>query len=288
MEKKYAVIVFLLLAFIYGCDRNGTCALSVTTNEYVDVENVVDENCSHWWKFPIEMYVYDDPTPPECLCYGTNHPNARIDHRIAVPGQGIMPKKKYDLLQDALGAFISRGKKPHATIKEAVNRETARFWIKLMEEFKDSPSEGYGTYELHSEIRYRGFDYVSYSMSVQDGAPSSTQFRNFVWNWRTMRQLRIDEVIDMNKAEQLKQKIRKGAVKEVRDILEQPDYELPECAKDWPYDLSNFWIDEDGFVWRDEIGCCSGYTITRIEIRIKWADMRHLLRKDFMVPSFDL
>ena len=70
--------------------------------------------------------------------------------------------------------------------------------------------------------------------------------------------------------------------------IEKPDYDLPSCAKDWPYDLSNFWIDEDGFVWRDEIGCCTGYTITRIEIRIKWADMRHLLRKDFIVPSFDL
>jgi hypothetical protein len=157
-----------------------------------------------------------------------------------------------------------------------------------MEEFKDSPIAGYGMYELHSEIRYRGPDYVSYSMSVQDGAPSSTEFRNFVWNWRTMRQLRIDEVIDMNKAERLKQMIREGAVKEVRDILEQPDYELPECAKNWPYDLSNFWIDEDGFVWRDEIGCRTGYTITRIEIRVKWKDMRPLLRKDFIVPGGDL
>jgi hypothetical protein len=103
-----------------------------------------------------------------------------------------------------------------------------------------------------------------------------------------MRQLRIDEVIDMNKAEQLKQMIREGAVKEVRDILEQPNYELPECAKDWPYDLSNFWIDGDGFVWRDEIGCRTGYTITRIEIRVKWKDMRPLLRKDFIVPGGDL
>lgn len=285
MKKKYAVIVFLLLAFIYGCDRDGTCALSATANEYVDVENVVDENCSHWWKFPIEMYVYDDPTPPGFLCYGTNHPNARIDHKIAIPEQGIMPKKKYDLLQEAWGGFISRGKKPHDTIKEAVNRETAKYWIKLMEEFKDSPGEGYGMYELHSEIRYRGPDYVSYSMFVQYGAPSSTEFRNFVWNWSTMRQLRIDEVIDMNKAGQLKQMIRECAVKEVGDILGQPDYELPSCAKDWPYDLSNFWIDGDGFVWRDEIGYRTGLTITRVEIRLEWEDMRPLLRKDFQIPN---
>jgi hypothetical protein len=47
-----------------------------------------------------------------------------------------MPKERYDRLQSAIGAFITHGKKPHSTAKEAVKRETIKFWVKALEEFK--------------------------------------------------------------------------------------------------------------------------------------------------------
>ena len=282
MVRRVEFLVITAWAFM--CHAGISAA---TTNECGAVDSAGEAPSYMWWKFPIEMYEYDNPQPPKFLFEGTNCPQARIHHTIAIPGEGQMPKERYNRLQSAIGAFITHGKKPYCTVKEAVNRETIKFWVKALEEFKKDKDFDIecpiGWYELHSEIKYRGPKYVSYSMSEQDGSPSSTEFRNFVWSWDKMRQLRIDDVIDTKKIARLKAMIRAEGIKIVSDINESK-YEMPKGSEGWPYDLSNFWIDDQGFVWREEIGWRTGYTITRIEIRLSWHKMRPLLREDFTLP----
>ena len=244
-----------------------------------NVVHIVDENDSEWWKFPIEKYKYGVLEPPKFLWKGTNYPYASISHKIEIPGQGNIHKEKYDIFQSALGAFISHGKKPHNTIKEAVYRETVKFWIGHLDENKKRPQEAYGIYELNSHIPYRGPEYVSYCLSEQDGPPSGTIYSNFVWNWRTMRQLKIEEVIDMNKRQQLLEMMR-------NDVSEdEDDFEWPDWAKDWPRDVTNFWLDQDGVhwgYWAGEIFAgCNGH----MTISLTWDQLKPIVRKDFIVPS---
>ena len=244
-----------------------------------NVVHIVDENDSEWWKFPIEKYKYGVLEPPKFLWKGTNYPYASISHKIEIPGQGNIHKEKYDIFQSALGAFISHGKKPHNTIKEAVYRETVKFWIGHIDENKKRPQEAYGIYELNSHIPYRGPEYVSYCLSEQDGPPSGTIYSNFVWNWRTMRQLKIEEVIDMNKRQQLWEMMR-------NDVSEdEDDFEWPDWAKDWPRDVTNFWLDQDGVhwgYWAGEIFAgCNGH----MTISLTWDQLKPIVRKDFIVPS---
>jgi hypothetical protein len=243
-----------------------------------NVVHIVDEKDPEWWKFPIEKYEYGILEPPKFLWKGTNYPYASISHKIEIPGRGNIPKEKYDLLQSTLGAFISHGKKPHNTIKEAVYRETVKFWIGHIDEHKRCPQDAYGIYELNSQIPYRGPEYVSYCLSEQDGPPSGTIYSNFVWNWKTMRQLKIEEVIDMTKSRQLWEMIR-------NDVSEDDDnFEWPDWAKNWPEDMTNFWLDRDGVhwgYWAGEIFAgCNGH----MTISLTWKELNPILRKDFIVP----
>ena len=241
-----------------------------------NVVHVIDENDPEWWKFPIEKYECAPGAPPEFLWKGTNYPYASISHKIEIPGQGNIPREKYDLLQSTLGAFISHGKNPHNTIKEAVYRETVKFWIGHIDENKKRPQDAYGIYELNSQIPYRGPEYVSYCLSEQDGPPSGTIYSNFVWNWRTMRQLKIEEVIDMSKRQQLWEMIRYEAADD--------DFEWPDWAKAWPKEMTNFWLDRTGVhwgYWAGEIFAgCNGH----MTISLTWEKLKPIVQKDFIIP----
>jgi hypothetical protein len=243
------------------------------------VVHVIDENDPEWWRFPIEKYEYGVLEPPKFLWEGTNYPYAGICHEIEIPGQGNIHKEKYDIFQSALGAFISHGKKPHNTIKEAVYRETVKFWTGHIDEHKKRPQDAFGIYELNSHIPYRGPEYVSYCLSEQNGPPGGTIYSNFVWDWRTMRQLKIEEVIDMGKRRQLWEMIRNDVSKD------DDNFEWPEWAKDWPTDMTNFWLDRDGVnwgYWAGEIFAgCNGH----MTISLTWEELSAILRKDFIVPT---
>ena len=247
-----------------------------------NVVHIVDENDPEWWKFPIEKYECGPGAPPEYLWKGTNYPYASISHKLEIPSRGNIPREKYDLLQSTLGAFISHGKKPHNTIKEAAYRETVKFWVGHIDEHKERPQDAYGIYELNSQIPYRGPEYVSYCLSEQDGPPSGTIYSNFVWNWRTMRQLKIEEVIDMSKRRQLWEMMRE----DVRRQFDYSEFVLPdEWAKTWPEDMTNFWLDRDGVhwgYWAGEVRAgCNGH----MTISLTWKELNPILRKDFIVPT---
>jgi hypothetical protein len=239
--------------------------------------HIVDENDPEWWRFPIEKYKYNVLEPPKFLWEGTNYPYASICHCIEIPRQGNIPKEKYDIFQSALGAFITQGKKPHATIKEAMHRENVKFWSGHIDEYRNRPKDAYGIYELFSSVVYRGPEYVSYSFSEQNGPPSGTLYRDFVWDWRTMRQLKIEEVIDMGKRQQLWEMIREEAVDD--------NFEWPDWAKEWPSDMSNFRLDVAGVYWGywagDIFAGCNGH----MTIFLPWEKLRPLLRIDFIVPT---
>jgi len=247
-----------------------------------NVVHIVDENDSEWWKFPIEKYECGGGAPPEFLWKGTNYPYASISHNIEIPGQGNISKEKYDIFQPALGAFITHGMKPHATIKESVYRETVKFWIGHIDENKQHPEKAYGIYELQSQVNYRGPEYVSYSFSEQNGPPSGTLYSNFVWNWRMMRQVKIDEVIDMSKRRQLWKMIRE----DVRRQFDYSQFVLPdEWAKDWPEDLTNFWIDNKGVYWQYWAGEVYAGCNGQVVVHFSWEQLRPLLRADFIMPT---
>jgi hypothetical protein len=240
---------------------------------------IIDENDPEWWKFPIEKYEYGDGTPPEFLWKGTNYPYASIGHSLEIPSQGNIPKEKYDLFHSTLGAFITHGKKPYETIKKAVYRETVKFWFKHIEENKKNPKNAYGIYMLNAHIPYRGPEYVSYCLSEQDGPPSGTVYSNFVWNWRTMRQLKLEEIIDMNKRRQLWEMIRKDLSKDNADFV------WPDWAKKWPTDMTNFWLDGKGVYWEYWAGeVFAGYN-GQITIFLSWEELKPIIRMDFTVPT---
>ena len=252
----------------------------IPTGEFNEnILHTTDVCDTEWWKFPIEKYEYGVGEPPKFLWKGTNYPYASISHSMEIPGQGNISKEKYDLLQSALGAFITHGKKPHATIKDAVYRETVKFWIKHLDENKKRPDDAYGIYELNSHVRYRGPEYVSYSLSEQDGPPSGTYYTDFVWNWRTMRQLKIDEVVDMGKRQRLWEMIRNEVSKD------DDNFEWPDWAKDWPRDMSNFWIDVKGVYWGYHAGDVYAGSNGHMEIFLSWEQLRPLLRNDFIRPT---
>ena len=244
-----------------------------------NIVHVIDETDPEWWKFPVEKYEYGVSEPPEFLWKGTNYPYASISHSMEIPGQGNISKPKYDLFQSALGAFITHGMKPHATIKDAVYRETVNFWVKHIDENKKRPEDAYGIYELNSQIRYRGPEYVSYSLSEQDGPPSGTYYADFVWSWRTMRQLKIDEVVDMAKRRRLWEMIRN----EVSD--NDGGFEWPVWAKDWPKDMSNFRLDTKGVYWGYYAGDVYAGSNGHMEIFLSWEQLKPLLRNDFILPT---
>ena len=57
-----------------------------------------------------------------------------------------------------------------------------------------------------------------------------------------MRQLKIEEVIDMNKRQQLWEMMR-------NDVSEdEDDFEWPDWAKDWPRDVTNFGLIKTVFI----------------------------------------
>jgi hypothetical protein len=116
-------------------------------------------------------------------------------------------------------------------------------------------------------------------MSEQDGPPSGTIYSNFVWNWRTMRQLKIEEVVDMNKRQQLWEMIRNDVSKD------DDNFEWPDWTKNWPKDMTNFWLDRDGVhwgYWAGEIFAgCNGH----MTISLTWKALNPILRKDFIVPT---
>jgi hypothetical protein len=178
-----------------------------------------------------------------------------------------------------LGAFITHGKKPYETIEKAVYRETVKFWFKHIEENKKNPKNAYGIYMLNAHIPYRGPEYVSYCLSEQDGPPSGTVYSNFVWNWRTMRQLKLEEIIDMNKRRQLWEMIRKDLSKDNADFV------WPDWAKKWPTDMTNFWLDGKGVYWEYWAGeVFAGYN-GQITIFLSWEELKPIIRMDFTVPT---
>lgn len=239
--------------------------------------HIVDETDPEWWRFPIEKYESDVSEPPKFLWEGTNYPHANVSHRIDIPQQGNIPKEKYDLFQSALGAFITGGMKPHATIKEAVYRQTVKFWARHIEKSKNRHEDYYGIYGLHSSVAYRGPEYVSYTLAEGD---VGTFHSDFVWNWRTMRQLKIEEVIDMGKRRQLWEMIREGAAEYGGESFEWPSW-----AKEWPRDMSKFRLDLAGVYWGYWAGDIFAGANGHMTIFLPWERLRPLLRNDFVMPS---
>ena len=239
------------------------------------------DNDTEWWKFPYEKYECSHFDPPSYLWEGTNFPYASISHALEIPSQGSMPKAKFDVFQSALGSVISHGKNPHFTIREAVKRETIKFWTEHIDEYRENPSDGYGIYEIHSKIVYRGPEYVSYSVSEQNGPPSGTIYSDAVWSWQLMRLLKIEDVIDMARCNHLAEML----VEALPDRLVNPDFKLPEWAKGWPSSFSNFLIDRDGVVWRYWAGdVCAGAN-GDMQLRLTWGQLRPVLRSDFILPT---
>lgn len=251
-----------------------------TGNFNENVVHIVDENDPEWWRFPVEKYEYNVLEPPKFLWEGTNYPYAGISHCMEIPQQGNIPKEKYDLFQSALGAFITNGKKPHSTIKDAVYRQTVKFWAGHIQEHRNNPKDAHGIYELRSAVVYRGPEYVSYALAEQDGPPSGTIYADFVWNWRTMRRLKIDEVIDMGKRKQLWEMIREEAAEYGGDNFEWPDW-----ARDWPRDMSKFRLDLAGVYWGYWAGDIFAGANGHMTIFLPWEQLRPLLRSDFAVPA---
>ena len=73
------------------------------------------------------------------------------------------------------------------------------------------------------------------------------------------------------------------------DVRRQFDYSqfvLPdEWAKDWPEDLTNFWIDKKGVYWQYWAGeVCTGCN-GQVVVHFSWEQLRPLLRTDFILPS---
>jgi hypothetical protein len=235
---------------------------------------------SEWWRFPYEKFIYNATTPPNPPFDGKNHPYADIDCEMEVPGRGNMPQDKFDALQSCLGKVISGGEKPHATVKDAAMTRTEKFWRDLIKECGDKPQDGYGILKLRSEIKYRGPEYVSYSFTEQDGPPSGTVSTNIVWNWKAMRPLRIEEVVDMSKKPLLAKMMRNA----VREDLGDGGHVLPDYAKDWPYDLTNFRIEADGIVFSCHVGEILIGGHGPYETILTWEQMRPVLRNDFVVP----
>ena len=82
-----------------------------------------------------------------------------------------------------------------------------------------------------------------------------------------------------NKRQQLWEMMR-------NDVSEdEDDFEWPDWAKDWPRDVTNFWLDQDGVhwgYWAGEIFAgCNGH----MTISLTWDQLKPIVRKDFIVPS---
>ena len=243
------------------------------------VEGTGDD--SEWWRFPYEKFICNANTPPDPPFAGRNHPYADLSCEMEIPGRGNMPQDKFDALQSCLGAVVSGGEKPHATVKEAVTTRTKTFWKNLIKECGDKPEDGFGILALGSEIKYRGPEYVSCSFTEQDGPPSGTVSTNIVWSWKAMRPLRIEEVVDMRKRPLLAKMMRDL----VREDLGDEETVLPGYAKDWPHDLSNFRIEADGIVFSCHAGDILAGGHGPYETVLAWERMLPVLRKDFVLPG---
>ena len=94
-----------------------------------------------------------------------------------------------------------------------------------------------------------------------------------------MRQLKIDEVVDMAKRRRLWEMIRN----EVSD--NDGGFEWPVWAKDWPKDMSNFRLDTKGVYWGYYAGDIYAGSNGHMEIFLSWEQLKPLLRNDFILPT---
>ena len=245
------------------------------------VENDPDEDGAQWWRFPIEKYECNDGNPPKLFNIGTNFPYAQIELTAEIPGRGTMSKARFDALQSAMGAVVSEGKRPHSTIREALQRELVKFWAGHLIKSRDR-NGGFGIFCVNAEIPYRGPEYVSFRVSKQDGPPSGTFYCNMVWDWQKMRPLKFCDIIDRQQREAFGELMRSELPNKVGD----PDYVLPDYAKDWPQEsvLEEFFLTEKGVVWEFWAGEVLVGANGHCMMLLSWEKLKPFLRDDFVIP----
>ena len=256
---------------------------AVPTGAFAETaERDPDEDGAEWWRFPIEKYESSDGNPPKLFNIGTNFPYARIDLSADIPGRGTMSKARFDALQSAMGAVVSDGKQPHSTIREALHREIVKFWSEHLTKSRNRDGR-FGIFCVNTEIPYRGPEYVSFRVSIQDGPPSGTFYRNMVWDWGKMRPLKFYDMVDKRHRTAFGELMRS----ELPDNVGDPDYVLPDYAKDWPQEdvTEKFFLTEEGVVWEFWAGEVLIGANGHCMMLLPWKKLKPFLRDDFVIPD---
>lgn len=249
----------------------------------------VTADAPDWWRFPYRKIKARETTPPNPPFAGTNYPYASVELDLDIPMQGGMTAEKYAALQNFLGGVLTHGRRPHASVQQGLDRMRVEFWDKAIRERRntgpDDDSGGFDVLEVRASIPYRDDRYVCFRSEHERGCPCCCVETNAVWSWAQRRPLAIEDVISPVHAPELKKLMRAEVCRKLALECDDPEFQLPDYAADWPHTFANFRLDERGVTWCYDAGEVVSGGKGSDDTKLAWEQLKPLLNPSFELPG---